>query len=111
MLRSLCLLLVLALAFAGAAIAQETLRVEARDDVFVPEELTIARGDTVAWTNTGRNFHTVTSGEDCTASGIFNAELPPGEEFSHTFESVGEYPYFCVPHCAMGMVGTITVRE
>jgi plastocyanin len=117
MLRTLCLILALVMALPGSAMSQavlnkgKTTHVEARDHVFVPENVTINRGETVTWTNTGQSFHTVTSGEECRASGIFNAELPPGEQFSHTFESAGAFPYFCVPHCAMGMTGTVTVVE
>ncbi len=29
--------------------------------------------------------------------------------FTHTFNSVGSFPYFCTPHGSLGMVGTVTV--
>jgi plastocyanin len=34
-----------------------------------------------------------------------------GFEYSHTFETLGTYEYFCQPHKATGMVGTIEVVE
>jgi plastocyanin len=117
MLKSICLILSIVLTLPGSVPAQTALSdagatmVEARDNVFEPRNVTIQRGETVIWTNTGQNFHTVTSGTGCAPSGKFNAELPPGEQFSQTFEAAGEFPYFCVPHCAMGMTGTVTVTE
>jgi plastocyanin len=115
MLKTIVFLVALALLLPGAAISQGDgpgdVQVAARDNVFEPADVTIKRGETVTWTNAGQSFHTVTSGEDCTPSGKFNAELPPGEQFSQTFEAVGVFPYYCVPHCAMGMTGTITVEE
>src|SRR5437667_10379384 len=29
--------------------------------------------------------------------------------FTHTFNSVGSFPYFCSPHCSEGMTGMVTV--
>jgi plastocyanin len=34
-----------------------------------------------------------------------------GDDFTHTFETVGEYAYFCIPHERAGMVGTVVVTE
>ncbi len=30
--------------------------------------------------------------------------------FTYTFTEPGEYPYYCIPHRIMGMVGTVRVR-
>ncbi len=37
--------------------------------------------------------------------------IPAGDTYAHTFELPGEYPYYCIPHEPMGMVGTIVVTE
>ena len=37
--------------------------------------------------------------------------LQPGESFSHTFPVPGTYRYFCTPHAASGMLGTIEVTS
>ena len=97
--------------------------------VFDPDEITIAPGDTVEWVNVGAIGHSVTAYEDelpdgaaYFASGGFEAEdaargaypdgdIPGGESYSHTFETAGEHGYFCIPHEAAGMVGTIVVEE
>lgn len=74
---------------------------------FSPANPTISVGTTVRWTNTSNVLHTVTPDDhDEWAS----ATLPSnGSTFSHTFDTPGEYPYFCEPH-APGMAGVITVE-
>lgn len=32
-----------------------------------------------------------------------------GEDFEHTFERAGVYDYYCIPHEAMGMIGSVLV--
>ena len=78
---------------------------------FVPGNLTVTVGTTVTWTNDSSVIHTVTSGTDGTHDGIFNSgDVGPDEEFSYTFNEVGSYPYYCIPHVNSGMTGTITVE-
>jgi plastocyanin len=122
-----------ATAASGTAAAQEgtTHTVDMTDElVFDPEEITIAPGDTVVWENVGTVGHSVTAYEDeipeeaeYFASGDFDGEqaardgypsqgdIPGGESYEHTFEVTGEYGYFCIPHEAVGMVGTVIVQE
>lgn len=78
---------------------------------FSPTQLTINIGDTVTWVNNSFLQHTVTSGSSCSPNGIFASPgvLDPNATFSYTFESVGAFPYFCIPHCLVGMRGTVTV--
>jgi plastocyanin len=38
-----------------------------------------------------------------------SGNLDPGQTYTYTFNTPGEYHYFCVPHEVAGMVGTITV--
>jgi len=104
------------------------LRVEMTDGLnFAPAELTVAVGDTVVWETTGSVAHSVTAyeselpdGGSYFASGGFESEsaaregYPEGsveqdETFSHTFETAGEFAYFCLPH-ESGMRGTIIVE-
>jgi plastocyanin len=78
-------------------------------------DVTIHAGDTVTWTNTGFDGHTVSAlpGQtDFFDSGImFN-----GDTFQHTFNTPGTYVYYCEVHSfvnngvAVGpQVGTVTV--
>jgi plastocyanin len=87
--------------------------------VFAPNALTICKGDTVTWT-WGSTGHSVTSGANCTADSVFcspndtncaaGTTSSSGVMYSHTFAASGSFPYFCSPHCASGMTGTITVQ-
>jgi plastocyanin len=38
------------------------------------------------------------------------ATLASGSTYSHTFTQAGSFPYFCRPHCSMGMTGTVVVQ-
>lgn len=78
--------------------------------IFTPDALTIQPGDTVQWV-WAASGHSSTAGTPGSPSGFWESGvLNQGETFSHTFNSVGSFPYYCTPHgkcCAM--VGTITV--
>lgn len=102
-------------------------------NAYRPARIEVAVGDTVTWVNNGSRGHSITAYEDSLpegatywASGDFEAEsaarqafanaepwgnVPPGESWSHTFETAGEHPYFCIPHERAGMVGTVVVTE
>ncbi len=82
------------------------------ENVFVPETLSVVTGDTVIWVNNGSVAHTATSGTSCNPDGFWDSGLiNPGNSFSFAFDSVAEYPYFCIPHCNLGMIGLIIVGE
>jgi plastocyanin len=98
-----------------------TVRMTSRD-TFVPKTLTIKVGDTVVWENDSPGVHTVTD-NSAFASAKQDASMPAGTEpfnsgpveagqqYSHTFTAHETYKYFCVPHEADGMVGTIIVTK
>ena len=102
----------MSLALVPAATA-ETHTVLANDSSFTPDTLVVAPGDTIVWQFNSGYPHTVTSGTPCTADGIFFDE--PLDTSNATFEwVVPEYasldiPYFCRPHCLMGMMGVISI--
>jgi plastocyanin len=79
---------------------------------FDPDEITIVVGDTIRFVATSGD-HTVTSGtgaQDPNSGRLFNADLPEGDEFRHVFNTPGTFDYYCIPHEADGMVGTVTVE-
>lgn len=87
------------------------------DDAYSPNPVEVTVGQTVVWTNDDTAFHTVTSGTVGAAdagklfdSGLAgpNALISKGKTFEHTFDTAGEYPYFCTLHPAM--VGTVIVN-
>ncbi|PYS35686.1 MAG: hypothetical protein DMF75_02925, partial [Acidobacteria bacterium] len=84
-----------------------------------PNVVVINVGDSVRWTFLS-DGHNVESGSSCTPNNQFclpddtncsfapNAE--PGDRYTHAFNSVGTFSYFCQPHCANGMTGTVIVQ-
>ncbi len=83
------------------------------DDLFHPDILTIAVGDSITWTNADEDNHTSTSGPpDCTPDGLWDSgDVVPGASFTLGFGTAGVFQYYCTHHCMFGMVGTITVEE
>jgi plastocyanin len=73
------------------------------DNFFEPTEWTVLTGGTVSWVNNGLEAHTVTSADD-----LFDVvDLRPGDTFSYTFASPGDFSYFCRYHA--GQIGVIHV--
>ena len=80
------------------------------DLVFSPSSVTIHPGDQVKWT-WGSSGHSTTSGSQGMPNGIWDSGIHnQGATFTHTFNSAGTFPYYCVPHggCC-NMVGTVMV--
>jgi plastocyanin len=87
------------------------------DTAFSPNSIEVTVGQTVVWTNDDSAFHTVTSGTAGATdvgkefdSGLTGptALTSEGKTFEHTFDRIGDYPYFCTLHPAM--VGTVIVK-
>jgi plastocyanin len=97
----------------GLAVAT-THQVDMVNFAFDPESLSVEAGDTVLWINQSSTTHTTTSGNPstCTPDGIWDSgSMAPDDSFTYDFDTPGEYPYFCTPHCGMGMTGNIHVRQ
>ena len=70
---------------------------------------TINAGQTVTWQWAGSS-HSSTSGNCCSASGMWDSGVKSSGSFSYTFASAGNYPYFCSVHGSM-MTGTVVVKS
>ncbi len=95
---------------------------------FDPVELTIKRGDGVRWTVVNGAPHNVTFPADSVPQGAeaqlqanmgqtvgaLTSEmlLNPSQTYTVSFAGIptGSYHYYCTPHLAYGMRGTITVQ-
>lgn len=81
---------------------------------FDPASITVNPGDTIEW-HWASSSHTVTSGTPCTADGLFfDSPLTSAAPlFSYVVPDDGTtfIPYFCRPHCGIGMQGTITISQ
>jgi plastocyanin len=95
----------------GTASHAATVHVDVKDFFFDPGVINVNVGDTVEWENKGAVSHTSTSGSGCSSDGKWDSGLiAPGGTFQFTFNQSGTFPYFCTPHCAMGMVGSVVVN-
>lgn len=100
----------------GQEAASDQAAVDVRDNSFSPSRIEIEVGDTVVWTQTGTNPHTVTaeggsfdSHPNCTDVGTGDC-MQQGDTFSHTFRSPGEVRYVCRVHDQIGMTGVVVVK-
>jgi len=79
---------------------------------FSPASVTVAVGDSVTWRWAGGS-HSVTQGTTPDASQdptrLFDSGVKSSGTFGYRFSSAGSVPYFCRPHFASGMKGTVTV--
>jgi len=84
---------------------------EKTNECWDPAELTIGVGETVTWSNDDTAAHTITSGSAKDGpDGNFDSSLfMAGNTFDWTFDTAGEYPYFCMVH--PWMEGVIIVGE
>jgi len=79
---------------------------------FDPKEITIKKGVEVIWSNNDVTAHTVIYGQKdgSDAGSVFDSGMiRSNTAYSHSFEDIGEYPYFCKIHS--WMTGRIIVAE
>jgi len=72
---------------------------------FNPGTLEIPAGTTVIFHNSDPDTHSVTSDNGAFPEGL----LQQGQDYKFTFNTVGDFPYFCKFHGAKGGVGTTTI--
>jgi len=81
-----------------------------RNFSFVPDSIAVPAGATVTWVNcepAGTEPHTTTSD----TSGVWDSPyFSTGARFSRRFTAAGTFPYHCIPHRDLGMVGQILVQ-
>ena len=72
---------------------------------YSPDNLSVAVGSSVTWTNSDGIAHTTTAD-----NGVWNSgTVPAGGRFSFTFQNAGTFTYHCTIH--PGMIGTVTVTQ
>lgn len=99
----------------GTAAGQEAVEVELVDFAFEPgtnSPLQIEPGTTVnfVWVTSTHNIVVENQPDDASWEGHETIE-ESGFEYDFTFEVEGTYEFFCQPHVAQGMIGTIEVGE
>ncbi len=105
----------------GAAVTSNSTFVMILNYAYNPAQITVTAGTAVTWINQDPVGHTVTEGNpdspkpasqrafDSThgTSGTNVILITPGQSWSFTFTTPGEYDYYCIPHSYMR--GHITV--
>jgi plastocyanin len=77
----------------------------------VPESMTIVKGMTVTWINKDKIDHSVMSGTLEEPENHFAINpLKPGKKFTVTFDTVGNYLYYCKDY-DKHLIGLIVVAE
>ena len=89
-----------------AAVVNTGGAVEVFDFEYLPATIVIEAGQSITWTNTSDNRHTVTSQDDRFVS---SSTIQGDQAFVQAFSEPGTYPYFCTFHPDK-MLGTITVE-
>ena len=86
--------------------------VEIKDNTFIPDTLNVKAGDTVIWTNKEGVRHVILSDR---LAEINSKTLSNGDNYTHTFNKAGEFPYHCEVHFSMkgkivvGPVANLTI--
>ncbi len=74
------------------------------DFAFQSSSLSVAKGTSVTWTNTGSVGHTVTADD----ASFTSPTIPGGGTFAHTFDTAGAFAYHCSIHSKMKATVTVT---
>lgn len=84
---------------AEAAAQEQAAAVEVKIDnfSFIPQEITVAAGTKITWTNQDDIPHTVTSTSDAFKSKALDTD----DKYSFTFDKPGTYEYYCSIHPKM----------
>jgi len=91
---------------AALARGEAVVEIEISGLSFGRERLEIPAGTTVRWVNRDPVAHTATAEDESWTS----PSIGPGETFEHTFTTVGEFSYHCIPHPFMKSVIAVTER-
>jgi plastocyanin len=89
---------------ASAAVlrADKTVQVGQFGNSFGPESVDVVPGEKVIW-----NFHSThtTTSDTTTGPEVWDSGILSSGTFSHTFNTVGSYPYYCILHGSPGGIG------
>lgn len=91
-----------ALMIAGPAFAQD-IRIDIKEFMFGPKDLTVATGTRITWVNDDQVPHTIME----THKVFHSAALDTDDSFTYEFDNPGTFEYFCALHPQM--IGKIVV--
>ena len=87
--------------------------VKVLDNTFNDENIEVAPGTNVVWTNDGRQDHDIIPVKEAADWGIEPEDFNAGAVYEHTFDEPGTYRYYCSLHGSedAGMIGAVVVAE
>jgi len=88
----------------AATVAKKEMKVSIVNFAFTPEEITIAPGESITWTNDDGAPHGLEYNDGAPGTNF----LLPGASFSRRFDQSGTYDYSCSIHPYM--TGRVVVR-
>ena len=107
------LLAIVTISALSATTYADTFIVTANSSSWSPSVANVVPGDIIRFEYGTGYPHTITSGSACTPDGVwFDESLSaPGDFYEFTVPNDGttEIPFFCAPHCAVGMDGVILI--
>jgi plastocyanin len=85
--------------------------VKVLDNTFNDENIRVAPGTKVVWTNDGRQDHDILPVDDGDW-GVEPDDFNAGDVYEHTFDEPGTYRYYCSLHGSesSGMIGAVVVE-
>lgn len=95
---------------AGTDTAGKTAAAESVDIIdidYEPRDVTVPKGTTITWTNTGQLPHTVTK-EDGPGPDFDSGTVNPDDTFEQQFDTPGKIAYHCTIHS--NQRGSVTVE-
>lgn len=91
----------------GGPTAASSATVEIERSRYLPDEIDVAAGGSIAFVNLDPVDHTVTAADDSTLS-FDSGAYGEGESFTQRFDEVGTYNFFCEIHPTMRATVTVT---
>lgn len=90
---------------------KKSVQVNAVDNSFTPQYLTVSAGTVVTFRNDGHNEHNLIPANDGAFTPALQADFQPKTDVKITFAKPGDYPYYCSLHgtTTVGMIGGIRV--
>jgi len=84
--------------------------------IFDPAKISICKGDSVKWVNNKGGPHNVVFDEEAIPSGVDQEKISmdeqlgeEGDTFVMSFDTTGDYSYYCEPHRGAGMQALLVV--
>ncbi|MGE8096699.1 plastocyanin/azurin family copper-binding protein [Pseudomonas fluorescens] len=81
----------------------EGIKIDIKEFMFAPKDVTVAVGTKVTWVNDDQTVHTVKE----THNVFHSAALDTNDQFSYQFNTPGTFEYYCALHPQM--IGKIIV--